>query len=69
MVGNPIGKAVPPGYMTMAQFADRMGVSRATVRKWVRTGRLSPAKRQRFGELDVALFDADSVRQMQGAAR
>ena len=67
MVGNTIGRAVPPGYMTMAQFADRLGVSRATVRKWVKGGRVVPAKRQRFGTLDVALFDADNVRQMQAA--
>lgn len=38
---------IPGGYVTAAEAAGRIGVSRRTIARWIEAGRIPGAKRQR----------------------
>lgn len=66
--GDSIGASVPEGMNTVKQFAEKVGVSRDTIRRWVDEGHLIPADTQQRGQLTVRLFSDEQVGQAQQLA-
>lgn len=63
--GNTLRLHVPDGKYTMKQVADRVGVSRDTVKRWYAEGYLPNAGTMPFGKLKVVLFDASGIKRAQ----
>jgi mycothiol system anti-sigma-R factor len=60
---NPPTRPATVGRAWIATAATRQGVAEATIRRWIRTGRLNPSCREVYGKvftyLDRALTDAE----------
>lgn len=61
---NPGGvqHLVPDGYYTRDQVAKKIGRSRDTLRRWMKSGKFVPRYTMTVGKLKIWLFDDDDVK-------
>lgn len=56
-------------YITTSELAEAVGVSRGTIQRWVKTGKLQPAQVITRGKWTAYLFTRSSVPQAEGVRR
>lgn len=66
--GGP-SRNVPAGCYTTSQVANITGVSPDTLRRWRRTKRLVPTKKQRNGKLTVYLYTENDLAKVRTLIR
>ena len=66
---NEAVRAMHPPRYTVSQAADLVGRDVDTLKRWKRKGVYVPTERQKFGSLDVDLYNDDDIAAMRRIAK